>query len=289
MVLETTVLLDGLGFPEGPRWRDGKLWFSDIDENRVMTVDLQGNAETVVEVPGGPSGLGWLPNGRLQIVSVSGRCLLRLDSEGLTKVADLSELASDRTNDMVMDQLGRAYIGNFGYAFLDHTAVPRLANIVMVMPDGKTRIVAEDMAFPNGMVITPDGQTLIVAESLAARLTAFDITADGSLARRRIWAQFDSRGFAAFDTSRAFPDGICLDVEGAIWVASAEGSKEVLRVLEGGKITHRIKVATQPFAAMLGGRDRRTLFVCTSFLSEGPPGSGRIETVKVEVPGAGLP
>ena len=162
---------------------------------------------------------------------------------------------------MVMDQLGRAYIGNFGYAFLDDTAVPRLANIVMVMPNGKTRIVAEDMAFPNGMVITPDGQTLIVAKSLAARLTAFDITVDGSLARRRIWAQFDSRGFSAFDTSRSFPDGICLDMEGAVWVASAEGSREVLRVREGGEITHRVKVVTQTLAAMLDGPTPDTICV----------------------------
>ena len=289
MALEPTVLLDGLDFPEGPRWHDGRLWFSDIDNNRVMTVDLQGKAETVVEVSGGPSGLGWLPNGRLQVVSVDGRRLLRLDPDGLTQVSDLSELASSRTNDMVMDQVGRAYIGNFGYAFLDPTAIPKLAEIVLVMPDGKARIVADEMAFPNGMVITPDGETLIVAESLAARLTAFDIARDGSLSGRRIWAQFDDRGFEAFDTARNFPDGICLDVEGAIWVASAEGSREVLRVLEGGRITHRVKVDTQPFAAMLGGSDRRTLFICTSVLSQGPPGSGRIETVKVDVPGAGIP
>ena len=289
MALEPIVLLDGLEFPEGPRWHDGRLWFSDIDNNRVMTVDLQGKAETVVEVSGGPSGLGWLPNGRLQAVSVDGRRLLRLDPDGLTQVSDLSELASSRTNDMVMDQIGRAYIGNFGYAFLDPSAIPKLAEIVLVMPDGKACIVADEMAFPNGMVITPDGETLIVAESLAARLTAFDIALDGSLSGRRIWAQFDDRGFEAFDTARNFPDGICLDAEGAIWVASAEGSREVLRVLEGGKITHRVKVDTQPFAAMLGGSDRRTLFICTSVLSQGPPGSGCIETVKVDVPGAGLP
>jgi sugar lactone lactonase YvrE len=236
LALEPIVLLDGLEFPEGPRWHDGRLWFSDIDNNRVMTVDLQGKAETVVEVPGGPSGLGWLPNGRLQVVSVDGRRLLRLDPDGLTQVSDLSKLASSRTNDMVMDQVGRAYIGNFGYAFLDPSAIPKLAEIVLVMPDGKASIVADEMAFPNGMVITPDGETLIVAESLAARLTAFDIARDGSLSRRRIWAQFDDRGFEGFDTARNFPDGICLDAEGAIWVASAEGSREVLRVLEGGEI-----------------------------------------------------
>ncbi len=288
MFLETTILLDCLGFPEGPRWHEGKLWFSDMDEGRVMTVNLEGSSETVLEVPAGPSGLGWVPDGQLLVVSMDRR-LLRIGPNSVTIVTDLSGLASFTTNDMVIDLQGRAYIGNFGYAFLDPSVIPKLAEIVLVMPDGKARIVADEMAFPNGMVITPDGRTLIVAESLAARLTAFDIETDGSLTRRRVWAQFDGKGFGAFDKSREFPDGICLDVEGAIWVASPEGSANVMRVLEGGEITHRVKVERQPFAAMLGGPQRRTLFVCTSILSGGPPGSGRIETVEVEVPGAGLP
>ena len=290
MVLETKVLLDGLGFPEGPRWHDGKLWFSDMGTNQVMTVDLDGNAETVVEVQGQPSGLGWLPDERLLVVSMTDRRLLRLDPHGLVEVADLRELASFHCNDMVVDQHGRAYIGNFGYAFSDPSATPKLAEIVLVTPDGDARVVAEEMAFPNGIVITPDGRTLIVAESFAARLTAFDIEPDGSLTRRRIWVQFDDRGFdAQLDFERTAPDGICFDVEGAIWVASPSGSTEVLRVLKGGEVTHRVKVETQPFAAMLGGPDRRTLFVCTSIFGESPPGSGRIETVQVDAPGAGLP
>ena len=183
MVLETTVLLDGLEFPEGPRWHDGKLWFSDMGTNQVMTVDLDGNAETVVEVQGQPSGLGWLPDERLLVVSMTDRRLLRLDPHGLVEVADLRELASFHCNDMVVDHQGRAYIGNFGYAFSDPSATPKLAEIVLVTPDGDARVVAQEMVFPNGIVITPDGRTLIVAESFAARLTAFDIEPDGSPSR----------------------------------------------------------------------------------------------------------
>jgi sugar lactone lactonase YvrE len=246
-----------------------------------MTVDLKGNAETVVEVPGQPSGLGWLPDGRLLVVSMTDRCLLRLDGHRLTRVADLKELASFHCNDMVVDQQGRAYVGNFGFDLIARQPFAPAA-LVMVTPDGDARIVASDLAFPNGSVITPDGRTLIVAETIAQRLTAFDIRPDGSLKRRRIWAQLD----------QVTPDGICLDAENAIWVASPVGS-EVLRVCQGGKLTHRVKVKTQPFACMLGGPDRRTLFVATAETLHPDEArakkSGRIETVQVEVPGAGLP
>ena len=287
MILETTVLLDGLGLPENPRWHGGKLWFGNGRMGQVMTVDLDGDAETVVEVPGAPAGLGWLPDGRLLVVSMSDRRLLRLDPDGLVEAADLSGLSSFHCNDMVVDRQGRAYIGNFGFDFAAQQP-PKLAEIVLVTPDGNARVVADEMAFPNGTVITPDGRTLIVAETFAARLTAFDIEPDGSLTRRRIWAQFDERGFEALDWDRTSPDGICLDAEGAIWVASPAGGAEVLRVLEGGEVTHRVRVETRPFACMLGGPDRRTLFVLTTVWSQ-PIGNGRIEIVQVDVPGAGLP
>ena len=290
MVFETKILLDGLAFPEGPRWKDGKLWFSDMRTKQVMAVDLDGNVETIVEVQGKPSGLGWLPDGRLLVVSMTDRRLLRQDADGLVEVVDLSELASFDCNDMVVDQQGRAYIGNFGYAFADPSATPKLAELVLVTPDGEARVVADEISCPNGIVITPDGRTLITAEMFAARLTAFDIEPDGSLTRRRIWAQFDDRGFETpLDTKRTLPDGICLDAEGAIWVASPTGSAEVLRVLEGGQVTHRVKVETLPFATMLGGPDGKTLFVCTSILGESHLTSGRIEIVQVDVPGAGFP
>lgn len=224
MVLKTTVLLDGIGFPEGPRWYDGKLWFSDMETNQVMTVDLDGNAETVVQVQEQPSGLGWLSDGQLLVVSMTDRRLLRLDADGLVEVANLREHTSFHCNDMVVDRQGRAYIGNFGFSLSDPSATPKLAEIVLITPDGDVHIVADKMVFPNGTVITPDGRTLIIAESFAARLTAFDIMPDGSLTRRRIWAQFDDRGFETqLDFARTTPDGICLDAEGAIWVASPGG------------------------------------------------------------------
>ncbi len=290
MILEATTLIHGIEFPEGPRWRDGKLWFSDMGSNSVMTVDLKGNAEHIVDVPGQPSGLGWLPDGRLLIVSMSDRRLLRLNSGKLELLADLHELASYVLNDMVVDSRGCSYIGNFGFAFGNPSAIPRHAEIIMVTPEGDAHIAADNMAFPNGSVITEDHRTLIVAETLAARLTAFDIEPDGSLVGRRIWAGFDNRGFEArLDEERISPDGICLDAEGAVWVATPAGKGKVLRVLEGGEITHRVKVNSQPLAVMLGGHDRRTLFVCTSRLGRRGPGKGSIEIVRVDVPGAGLP
>ena len=281
MTLETTVLLDGLVFGESPRWHDGKLWFSDVIAQRVMTVDLEGKAETVIEMPGRPSGLGWLPDGRLLVVSVMDCRLLRLDPDGLAEVADLHELASHHCNDMVVDRLGRAYVGNCGFDLIAKQPFAP-AEIVLVTPDGDARVVADDLAFPNGTVITPDGHTLIVAESYGARLTSFQIEPDGSLTRRRIWAQLE----------QAVPDGICLDAEGAIWVASP-GSGEVLRVREGGEVTHRIKMSTRAYACMLGGPQRRTLFVLTAETANPDKAkakaSGRIEIVEVDVPGAGLP
>ncbi len=279
--MKTKVLLDGLIFPEGPRWHDGKLWFSDMQGLHVMTVDPAGRSEKIIEVSGSPSGLGWLPDGRLQVVSMLDRRLLRLDVGGLVEVADLSNLASFHCNDMVIDHQGRAYIGNFGFDFAANAPV-RPAEIIMVAPGGDARIVAADLLFPNGTVITPDGQTLIVAETFGHRLTAFEIEADGSLVNRRIWAKLDD----------AYPDGICLDAEGAIWVA-APYPGEVIRVREGGRVTDRLTVSTRPYACMLGEKDRSTLFICTAGSAipdevRTVPG-GKIEVFRVEVPGAGLP
>jgi sugar lactone lactonase YvrE len=280
MARTTRELLGHLMFAEGPRWHDGKLWFSDMHAHRVMTVDLEGHAETVAEVPARPSGLGFLPDGRLLVVSMTDRRLLRIDPHGLTEVADLSALASFHLNDMVVDRQGRAYIGNFGFDFNNRQPY-KPAELILVTPDGRARVVADQMAFPNGSVITPDGRTLIVGESFSRVLTAFDVEPDGSLARRRVWAQLGD----------GVPDGICLDAEGAIWAASPL-TKEVLRVHEGGKVSERIGFATQAIACMLGGADRRTLFVITNSGS-GPATAdkrdGRIETMRVDVPGVGWP
>ena len=240
---------------------------------KVMTVDLKGNTETIIKMENSPSGLGWLPDGTLLIVSMEDERLLRLSPDGLKELADLSSLASYRCNDMVVDKKGGAYVGNFGYDYQNEQFKP--AEIILVTPEGDAQIVADNLTFPNGTVITPDDKTLIVAETFGNKLTAFDILDNGLLERRRVWANLGSM----------FPDGICLDVEGGIWVASPSSGK-VFRVLEGGKITHEVKVSTQAFACMLGGLDRCSLFVATSTADQL---EGRIEKVKVEIPGAGLP
>jgi len=275
------ILLEGLTFPEGPRWHDGRLWFSDFYSHRVLALDLAGNAETIVDVPTRPSGLGWRKDGVLVVVSMLDRALLALAGGRLRRVADLSALAGGPCNDMVVDAADRAYVGNFGY---DRHAgeAPRATCLIRVDADGSVHRAAEDLLFPNGTVITPDGKTMIVAETHAQRLSAFDIATDGSLGNRRLFAALDGR----------FPDGICLDAEGAVWVADARGN-DVIRVLEGGRIAQSIGVGDRTvFACMLGGGDHRTLFLCTS-TGSGPAMAekidGRIEAVGVEVPGAGRP
>lgn len=281
--MQTTTLVRGIAFGEGPRWRDDKLWFSDIHGFRVYHVDLAGSLEPVVDVPHQPSGLGWTTDGRLLVVSMVDRRLLRLDPTGLTEVADLSSYATHHCNDMLVDSQGRAYVGNFGWdIYAPDGGSPVNACIVRVDPDGSTHVAADDLTFPNGTVLTPDGKTLVVGETFAARLTAFDVAADGSLSNRRVWAALD--GFV--------PDGICLDAEGAIWVASPLTS-EVVRVHEGGRVSARIPLAQQAFACMLGGPERKHLFICTA--EDSTPErcraehTGRIEVVEVEVPGAGWP
>jgi sugar lactone lactonase YvrE len=274
-------LLEGLTFTEGPRWREGKLWFSDFYTHRVMTVDLQGRSETIAEVPQQPSGLGWTPDGTLLIVSMLDRKLMRLDGKALRVVADLSGFATGPCNDMTVDKQGRAYVGNFGFD-RSKNEPERTTCIARVDPDGRVSKAADGLMFPNGTVITPDGKTLIVGETFGHRLTAFDVSGDGTLSRKRVFA----------DLPDVFPDGMCLDAEGALWVADARG-KRVVRVFEGGRIAQTISTGEQgAYACMLGGDDRRTLFICTS--SNSGPGQaakrdGKIETVRVDVPGAGLP
>lgn len=274
--------LDQLTFPESPRWHEGALWFSDFYTQQVMRMGPDGRCESVVGVPGQPSGLGWLPDGRLLVVSMKERRLLRLDGGTLKEVADLSALAPFYCNDMVVDAQGRAYIGNFGFDMLAR-AEPRATNLILVEPDGHARVVAQDLMFPNGCVITPDGRTLIVAESFAARLTAFDIAADGSLGGRRTWAAIP----------KSSPDGICLDAEGAVWLASP-ASREVLRVREGGEVTHRLTMPGQPLACMLGGPQRSTLYILSGKVMVTPEQAremrtGTIHALDVAVAGAGRP
>lgn len=276
------VLLDTLAFPEAPRWHDGQLWFSDMHAHRVMTVESSGRSATIVKVPGQPSGLGWLTDGRLLVVSMTDRRLLRLDEDGtLREHADLSQLASFHCNDMVVDGDGNAYVGNFGFDLV--AAAPQQpAEIILVTAGGQAQVAARDLKFPNGTVITPDGRSLIVAESFGACLTAFTIEPDGSLSDRRVWAELPE----------TTPDGVCLDSEGSIWVASP-ATREVLRVREGGEIMRRVTTADPPFACMLGGMDRRALFVLTAptFHPEEcrAKRGGQIATLRVDVGGAGFP
>jgi sugar lactone lactonase YvrE len=276
------VVLDGLTFPEGPRWRDGHLYFSDQHDRRVIRMDPSGTAETVVAVPEQPSGLGWLPDGRMLIVSMLDRRVLRLEGGTLVEHADLSELATGECNDMVVDSVGRAYVGNFGFDMYAGEDA-RDACIVRVDPDGTTSVAADGIAFPNGTVITPDGRTLVVAESYKGRLTAFTVGPEGSLTDRRLFAQLVG----------AVPDGICLDADGAVWVACPLTGR-VLRVADGGEVLDEIKTVGEfAYACMLGGADRRTLYICTAASSDPKETrvqrAGRIEAIDVAGAGAGLP
>jgi YD repeat-containing protein len=276
------VVAEGLVFPEGPRWHAGELWFSDMLGGAVMRIDADGRLQQVLDVPGQPSGLGWLPDGRMLVVSMRDRRVLRIDAGTPSTLADLSQLAPQQCNDMVVDAQGRAYIGNFGFD-LPGGATPAPTGIVLVTPDGGARVVAEGLLFPNGCVITPGGDTLIVGETFGARLTSYKIDGDGSLHSRQTWAALPGKS----------PDGICLDAEGAIWVASPP-TREVLRVRAGGVVTHRVVTKRQAIACMLGGADRRELFILSGHVSFDPVKarkyrSGAIESLKVDVPGAGFP
>lgn len=288
---KATVLVTGLYFGEGPRWHDGRLWFSDFYDHAVKSTDEAGSVRTELTIDDHPSGLGWLPDGRMLVVSMNQRRVLRIEGNDVRVHADLSPVAAYRANDMVVDAKGRAYVGNFGFR-LDDELLRRgvesvladhpTANLARVDPDGSVHVAASDMHFPNGSVITPDGATLIVAETLALRLTAFDIAADGSLSNRRVWAQVGMRG----------PDGICLDANGHVWIANAIAPECVL-VAPGGEIVATVQTDQPCYACMLGGTDRRTLFMMTAPSSVAEVVSksrqGRILTARVETPGAGRP
>lgn len=251
---EIKTILRGRAFLEGPRWHEGALWLSDMHGHEVLRLTEDGACEVVMRVEGRPSGLGWLPDGDMLIVSMTDRRLLRRSHEGAVSVhADLSRHVAKRINDMVVDKEGRAYIGNFGFDFEDGE-VPVSTFLVRVDPDGRVQTVADGLDFPNGMVISPDGGTLIVGESWGRRLSAFEIDAGGGLSNRRIWAECDGK---------RTPDGICLDEAGGVWIASPV-SKEFLRIEEGGAVTDVIPAGRQAIACMLGGDEGKTLFMLTA-------------------------
>ena len=286
--LET--LMKGLTFGEGPRWHENKFYFSDFYSHKVYSLDLSGKHEVIVEIPNQPSGLGWTPDGTMLIVSMKDRKLMSLKDGQLKERADLTEFSGFHCNDMVVDIDGNAFIGNFGFNTYDGEEI-KPTNLILVRPGEEPVLAADNLFFPNGTVITPDNKTLIVGETYAARLTAFDKSEDGSLSNRRIWADLKVN---AEEGTVPLPDGMCIDEEGAIWVASPS-TAEVIRVHEGGMISERIPVQTNAFACMLGGEDRRTLFICTSNGSGVDPEaalrekSGKIEITQVDVPGCGKP
>lgn len=272
----------GIDFGEGPRWRDGKLWFSDFYRHGVFTLDDQGVETRMVTVEQQPSGLGWMPDGTLLITSMLDQKLLAwTEAEGLREHADLSSVAVDRCNDMVVAADGTAYVGNFGFSIDDGGDVA-FAKLARVSPDGTVHVAADDLMFPNGSVITPDDRTLIVGETFGGQYTAWDIEPDGSLTNRRIWAKVDGHA----------PDGCCLDADGAIWMADVS-NRRFCRLHEGGEISETIEVDGLAIACMLGGDDGRTLFL---FVSPGThaddvagKGASVIMTTRVEHGAAGRP
>lgn len=278
----TTAFADDFVFLEGPRWHAGRLWVSDIWGHTVYAVAADGAREAIVEVPGRPSGLGFLPDGTPLIVSMTERRVYRLVAGELVLHADLAPLVTAEINDMVVDARGRAYVGNMGYDLFGG-APSRTAEITLVETDGRCRHVATELDFPNGLLITDGGRTLVVAESFGHRVSAFDIADDGSLDARRVLCELPD----------LVPDGICLDAEGNVWVAGAMGGAFV-QVAPDGSVIARIDVAPRAaIACQLGGSDGHSLYCLTydggvEELSRGEPGA-HIEVARVDIPAAGSP
>ena len=271
------VVIEGLSFPEAPRWHAGHLWFSDFYTHSVHRADESGRLTTLAEVTGRPSGLGFTADGGVLIVSMLDKKLLKLLGGTLSEVADLSRHAGGPCNYMFVTADGRAYVGNFGFD-RHNGEPPRLARLIRVDPDGSVSQEADELSFPNGMAITPDRRFLLVAETYAGRISSFRFGDGGRLADRRSFAEL-----ADFE-----PDGICVDVEGAVWAADVKGHR-VIRVLDGGRIDRTISTGERiPLACVLGGQDLRTLFVCTN-TGFGPKMAakrdGKIEIVRVDVAG----
>ncbi len=296
---ELVRLLDGGGFFEAPRWRESRWWVSDLYRGLVLTVEPDGSTSEMMKVAGQPSGIGWLPDGSMLVVSMKDQRILRLSRSGEPVVhADLSAFCSGHLNDMVLDRRGRAYVGEFGFD-LQGFADPAPAKLMRVDPDGEVTVLADDLMFPNGAVITPDGGTLIVGETAGSRYTAFSLAEDGSVQERHTWAQVapapELGPLAETLPKLKFgPDGCTLDREGCIWAADAVGAR-CARVAEGGEIVDEIPApeGLGIFACMLGGADGRTLLMAAApdFLEINRAGArdAVLLTTTVDVPHAGLP
>jgi sugar lactone lactonase YvrE len=276
-------LMTGLAMGESPRWHDGRLWFSDWGAEKIIAVDLDGRSEVIAEqVATIPFSIDWTLDGRLLVVSGDDGHLLRREPDGsLVTHADLTGLSTYPWNEIVVDGRGNTYVNSIGFDFPAGEFAPGI--VALVAPDGSARQVADGVAFPNGMVVTPDNSTLILAESYASRLTAFDIGDDGSLSNRRVWA----------DLGDGAPDGICLDADGAVWYGDVP-NKRCVRVREGGDVLQTINLDRGCFACMLGGADKRTLFLVANRW-DGPEGmadeerTGQVLTVEAPAPGVGWP
>ena len=281
---EAQILMNGLAYGESPRWHDGRLWFSNWGTQEIVAVDADGESEVALRVATHiPYCIDWLPDGRLLIVSGREGLLLARKADGtLTTYVDLNPLSDRGWNEIVVDGRGNAYVNGGGFDMMAGEAfAPGI--IALIAPDGSARQVADGIAFPNGMAVTTDNATLIVAESYGRRLTAFDIGADGGLSNRRVWAALGD----------GVPDGICLDAEGAVWYADVP-NKRCVRVREGGEALQSIAFDRGCFACMLGGPDRKTLFVLAAEW-RGPEAmasaarTDRLLTVRAPAPGAGFP
>jgi sugar lactone lactonase YvrE len=276
-----STLLTGRGLVESPRWHGDRLYFSDWTAGEVLAVDRDGRSEVVARVPSLPLCTAWLPDGRLLVVSSAEGRLLRREPDG--SLVEYADLGIPGWNDIVADGCGNTYDNRAHFdPMAGEDAKP--GSVHLVTPEGSVREVADDIAFPNGMAVTADDSTLIVADSYGRRLLAFDIDADGTLSHRRVWA----------DLGEGTPDGICIDAENAVWYADVPG-RRCVRVAEGGTVLQTVPLDRGAFACVLGGPDRRTLFI-TAARWQGmtetemvAPGSGQVLAVPVEVPGAGRP
>jgi sugar lactone lactonase YvrE len=276
------VLLEGLAFPESPRWHEGRLWLCDWMSQQLVAVDLNGKSEVITQVQSFPFCIDFLPDGRLLIVSAQEQQLFRMESDGSLKThADLSVLSAHPWNDIVVDGRGNAYVGNIGFQFPGGEFSP--GTVALSTPDGLLQRVADGIAFPNGLAVTRDNSTLIVAESYGNRLTAFDIDAHGKLSGRRTWA----------DLGEGAPDGICLDADNAIWYADVP-NKRCVRVREGGEVLETVTLDRGCFACALGGPDGKTLFLVANEWRgidnvSGQEANGQVLVTDAPAPGAGWP